>query len=115
MANLHILEAGYLASGDDPVSEPLFDASSINATQVVAIGALGTSAAFASSKQASPNGQPTEATKWVKVTAGAACSIAFGVAPLAAAGGWFLATGETQIIRVPGNLGYKVAVIADSL
>jgi hypothetical protein len=47
-------------------------------------------------------------TRYVKVTAGGACSIAFGAigTVVAAVGGWFLSAGESIVARVTPN-GYK--------
>lgn len=107
MANLHVAEFQGLGLGDQSTDTLSASADALNATQVVALsGSSAASAAF----------QPT--TRWLKLTAGAACSIAIGTAPIAATGGWFLNTGETVWVRVPAqNFGstYKVAAITDTL
>ena len=103
MANLHIAEFTGLGSGDQDSNILAASADALNTTQVVALGG-----ASASSNAV----QPT--TRWLKLTAGAACSIAVGAAPVAAAGGWFLNSGETLWVRVPLGDSYKVAAITDT-
>jgi hypothetical protein len=99
MASLHIAEFAGLGAGAQ--STDILAAPAVpNATQIVATGSA--SAAL----------QPT--TSWVKLTAGGPMSIAIGLAPVAAIGGWFLSSGETVWVRVPAGLGYQVAQILDT-
>ena len=62
----------------------------------------------------SPNFQPN--TRYLRLTAGANCSIAIGADPVAAVGGWFLdANVDAEYwVRVPPGSGYKLSCIADS-
>ena len=121
MASLHISEFYGLAGTVQSDSIPCVDAGAHNTDQVVAIGGSSISSnAFANANPSSfgPTGQAygsvEQPTRWVLLTAGAACSIAFGTAPTAVAGGWFMASGSQLLVRVPENQTWKVAVIADS-
>lgn len=94
MANLHIVEFSGLGSTDQSDSLPLFSPDAVLATQSILSAVTSTpSVAF----------QP--GTRFVKLTAGGPMAIAFGpVGTVAAAvGGWFLASGETILVRVRPN------------
>jgi hypothetical protein len=101
---------------------PCVDAGAWNADQEVAIaGSSAQSSAFKSAVTSGGQGadaqrqvETTPATKWVLLTAGAACAIKFGTNPTAAAGGWFMASGSQILVRVPAGLSWKVAVITDA-
>jgi hypothetical protein len=54
------------------------------------------------------------ATRWLLITAGAACSIAIGLNPVAVVGGWFMAAGSQLLVRVPANQGWSISFIADT-
>lgn len=113
MANLHITEFSGLAAFDQSDSGVAYSADAVTGTQSIAIATTAPSAAF----------QPL--TKYVKIVAGAPCSIAFGPvgSVTAVAGGWFLNTGESIIVRVkpnldnvPGTHGTNgLAVVTDAL
>lgn len=95
MANLHIVEFSGLGATDPSDSLPIFSPDALLATQSIVSSSTSTpSVAF----------QPT--TRFVKLTAGGPMAIAFGpVASVAAvAGGWFLASGETILVRVRPNV-----------
>lgn len=104
MPNLHVTEFTGIASTDQSDSIVAFSADAVVAVQAPAIVAATNtvSAAF------------NAATQWIKVTAGAACSIAISAAPVAAAGGWFLNAGETILIRIAAA-GQKIANFPDAL
>lgn len=102
MANLRIAEFSGLASTDQGDSILAYSGDAYLTGQTVLIGTVVSSAAFRPS------------TKYVKLTAEAACSIAIGAAPTAVTGGWYLASGETLVVRVPAGGGYVVSVIIDA-
>lgn len=54
------------------------------------------------------------ATRWILITAGANCSIAIGLNPVAVVGGWFMPAGSQLLVRVPANQGWSISFIADS-
>lgn len=102
MSNLHISEFSGIAATDQSDSIVAYSADALRTTQTVALGASSTqSNAFSAS------------TTWVRLVAGAACSIAIGSNPTAAVGGWFIAAGAETLVRV--SPGYKVAAITDTL
>jgi hypothetical protein len=115
MANLHIAEFSGLAAMDQSTDQLAYSPDALLATQSIAIATTAPSAAF----------QPN--TRYVKLTAGAPCSVAFGPVGTvtAVAGGWFLNTGESVVVRVvpngnkgttgaaPGTNG--LAVVTDTL
>jgi|SRR5580700_25025 hypothetical protein len=120
--NLHITEFSGLGATSQSDSVPLVDASSVRATQTVAISGSSTdSAAFQSAVTSGGQGadaqrqyETTPATKWVLLFADIACSIAFGTSPTAVVGGWYLPAATSILVRVPAGLSWKVAVIADT-
>jgi hypothetical protein len=103
MANLHIAEFSGLASMDQSTDQLAYSPDALLATQSIAIATTTPSAAF----------QPN--TRFVKLTAGAPCCIAFGPVGTvtAASGGWFLNTGESIVVRVVpnGNVGRTGAAL----
>lgn len=113
MANLHVTEFSGLAAFDQSDSAVAYSADAVTATQSIPIATTAPSAAFQST------------TKWVKLVAGAPCSIAFGPvgSVVAVAGGWFLNTGESMVVRVRPNGGNYptangtngLAVVTDTL
>ncbi len=124
MANLHITELSGLGATEQSDSVLALAADAIVANQNVAIGA-GSVQSAAFHVQTPPNTKtpiqqattpPNKSTSWVVLTAGAACTVAFGLNPTAVAGsGLFLNVGEKIFVRVPQGLSWKVAVITDAL
>jgi hypothetical protein len=118
MANLHISEFSGLGQTEQSDSVPCVSADAHVTDQVVAIGAGSVqSAAFQSgnpqttnpiSQGTAPNTSPT---KWVLLTAGANCAVAFGANPTATAGSIFLPMNVPMLVRVPAGQNWMVAVI----
>lgn len=102
MASLHISEFNGLASADQSTDIVMASAEAHLADQVVALGA--TSVASATFQRE---------TRYVRLVAGGPCSIALGVAPVAALNGWFLNTGQELWARVHGGGTWSVAAITD--
>jgi hypothetical protein len=101
MANLHITELAGLGLAED--GSVLALPADFVTTQTVAISTVTSSNVFKSN------------TDMIYVVAGAACAIALGTAPVAAAGGCFLASGQAIFISVPPGAGYKISVVTDTL
>jgi hypothetical protein len=103
MANLHITELLGLPAEQNTAVEAV-PADGVQATQSLALAAApgNTSGAF----------QPN--TTWLKLKAGAACAYAVGAAPVAAAGGNFMNAGDTEYVKVPAGLGWKLNVCTDT-
>ena len=119
MASLHISEFAALGETQQGDSIAVVDAGAHNVDQGVTIGGSSTqSNAFQVDSPSSfgPTGQALGSaalrTRWVLLTAGASCSIAFGANPTAVAGGWFMESGSQLLVRVLN--GQKVAVITDT-
>jgi hypothetical protein len=120
--NLHISEFSSLGTTENDSSVPCLPADGNLANQEIAIGSSSVaSAAFQSASPSSFSGTPNQSnaapisqgTKWVLLYADVACSIAFGTAPVAVAGGWYMAAASSLLVRVPANQSWKVAVIQD--
>jgi len=95
MADLHIAEFSGLASMDQNTDVLAFNEAALTSSQVVL-----------SSSTSTPSAAFNIATRYVKLTAGGPMSIAFGPAAtvVATVGGWFLASGESIVVRVsPSN------------
>ena len=123
--NLHISEFGSLGTTENDSSIDVVAADSNLANQTVAIaGSSAKSAAFQSASPSSFAGTPNQSntapvqqgTKWVKLFADVACSIAFGPVGTvtAAVGGWYVPAASSLLVRVPANQGWAVAVILDA-
>jgi hypothetical protein len=122
--NLHISEfsdLGTTQSGDAAV--PCLPADGNLANQTLAVtGTSASSNAFQSASPSSFSGTPNQSngapisqgTKWVLLYADIAMSIAFGTAPVAAAGGWYMPAASSLLVRVPANRSWKVAAITDA-
>jgi hypothetical protein len=122
--NLHVAEFTGLGATEQGDSIDAFSAEANIANQTVAIGGSSAkSAAFQSANPAAFSGTPNQSngaqiagTKWVRLYADIACSVAFGpqASVSAAVGGWYMPAASSLLVRVPANLGWAVACIADT-
>src|SRR5580700_1780753 len=98
--NLHVSEFAGLGATEQGDSIDAYSAELNLANQIVAIGGSSAkSAAFQSAQPAAFSGTPNQSngaqiagTKWVKLYADIACSVAFGpqASVTASAGGWYM-------------------------
>jgi hypothetical protein len=104
MAKLHVTELrGYGTTQKDA------DVQSLPGDDVLATQAVTVSATHVESSVFNVN------TSLLYLVAGSSCAVAFGVSPVAAAGGTFIPVGGTLYVTVPAGESWLLSVIADAL
>lgn len=117
---LHITELSGLANtGFGGGSIPAISADAITSSQnvVTSAGSTQSAAFFPGGNQPQPGGLQGTAlppTRFLALTAGANCSVAFGANPTAVAGAGFYITSSLPPIIIAVTPGSKLAVIADT-
>ena len=101
--SVHIAEFSELAAMPQNTDVLAYAADALITTQTVTL-----------TTGASNSNPVNAATKFLKLTATSPVSIAISASPTAAVGGWYLASGESIVVRVPKGQSYEVSAIDDT-